>query len=290
MMPQKIRMTIGEFSRLTQVTIKTLRHYDRLGLLVPNEVDEWSRYRYYDVSQMQQLNAILRLKDLGFSLEEIGGLLDEGTHKPSLEQIEAKKELMARQIKEIARKMGALQRWGNSIKRINSMEGITIQALPSIIVASYRRVLKHREDLTPIFTRTINPEIQRIGCKRTLPIYGFIIEHEQEYKTSDIDTEYCLQVDEMYQDSGLIKFRQLPEVPKAVCLKHVGTYDTFPESFAMVMRYIETHGYRVAGKYRIQFEDSIQNQRDPEKYITIIQVPVYKYEPHETLQNETYYQ
>ncbi len=55
----------------------------------------------------------------------------------------------------------------------------------------------------------------------------------------------------MYQDSGLIKFRRLPEVPKAVCLKHVGTYNTFPESFAMVMRYIETHGYRVAGKYRI---------------------------------------
>lgn len=289
-MPQKIRMTIGEFSRLTQVTIKTLRHYDRLGLLVPNEVDEWTRYRYYDVSQMQQLNAILRLKDLGFSLEEIGSLLDEGTHKPSLEQIEAKRDLMAQQIKETARKMSALQRWGDSIKQINSMEGITIQSLPSIIVASYRRVLKHREDLTPIFTKTISPEIQRIGCKRSLPIYGFMIEHEQEYKNEKIDIEYCLQVDEMYKDTGIIKFKQLPEVPTAVCLKHVGTYDTFHESFAEVMRYIETNGYRVAGKYRIQFEDSIQNQRDPEKYITIIQVPVTKYEPHNTLPNETYYQ
>jgi DNA-binding transcriptional MerR regulator len=283
-------MTIGEFSRLTQVTIKTLRHYDRLGLLVPNEVDQWSRYRYYDVSQMQQLNAILRLKDLGFSLEEIGDLLDEGTHKPSLEQIEAKRELMDQQIKEMVRKMGVLQRWGYSIKHINSMEGISIQKLPSVIVASYRRVLKHREDLTAIFTKTINPEIQRIGCKRTLPIYGFIMEHEQEYKTEDIDIEYCLQVDEMYKNSSIINFKRLPEVPEAVCLKHVGTYDTFPESFAEVMRYIETHGYRVAGKYRIQFEDSIQNQRNPEKYITIIQVPVTKYEPHETLPNETYYQ
>jgi DNA-binding transcriptional MerR regulator len=80
-------MTIGEFSRFCQVTVKTLRYYDKLGLLMPNEVDEWSRYRYYDVSQMQQLNAILRLKDMGFSLEEIGELLDEGTHKPSITQI-----------------------------------------------------------------------------------------------------------------------------------------------------------------------------------------------------------
>ena len=46
--------------------------------------------------------------------------------------------------------------------------------------------------------------------------------------------EYCLQVDEMYPDSGTIKFKQLPEVPMAVCLKHVGTYDRLPESFAEV--------------------------------------------------------
>lgn len=289
-MLQKIRMTIGEFSRLTQVTIKALRHYDKLGLLVPNEVDEWSRYRYYDVSQMQQLIAILRLKDLGFSLEEIGDLLDEGTHKPSLEQIEAKKALITQQIKELARKLGALRRWGESISHINSMEGITIQTLPAITVASYRRVLKHREDLTPIFTKTINPEIQRIGCKRSLPIYGFMIEHEQEYKMENIDIEYCLQVDGDYKDSSIIKFRRLPEVPMAVCLKHVGPYDTFPESFAEVMCYIEKHGYKVTGEYRIQFEDSIQNQRDPEKYITIIQVPVSKYDSQNTLPNETYYQ
>jgi len=76
----------------------------------------------------------------------------------------------------------------------------------------------------------------------------------------------------------------------AVCLKHVGSYDTFPESFAEVMRYIEANGYRVAGDYRIQFEDSIQNQRDPRKYITIIQVPVSRYGPHESLPNQTYYQ
>jgi len=286
-MPQKIRMTIGEFSRLTQVTIKTLRHYDKIGLLVPNEVDQWSRYRYYDVSQMQQLIAILRLKDLGFSLEEISNLLDEGTHKPSLEQIEAKQNQLNQQIKELTRKLRELQRWGESIRHVNNMEGITIVTLPPVIVASYRRVLKSREDLTPIFTKTINPEIQRIGCKRTLPIYGFMIEHEQEYKTEDIDIEYCLQVDEMYQDTDIIKFKRLPEVPQAVCLKHVGTYDTFPESFAEVMRYVETHGYKVAGEYRIQFEDSIQNQRDPKKYITIIQVPVSKNEPQKFLPDET---
>lgn len=288
-MPKKMRMTIGEFSRFCQVTVKTLRYYDKLGLLMPNEVDEWSRYRYYDVSQMQQLNAILRLKDMGFSLEEIGELLDEGTHKPSITQIEGKKEQMRNQITELVKKLHSLNKIGESIKSIDSMKRISICKLPSIIVASYRRVLRRREDLVALFNHLINPEIQRIGCKRTLPIYGFIIEHEKEYKTDDIDMEYCLQVDEMYPDSGTIKFKQLPEVPMAVCLKHVGTYDRLPESFAEVMHYIEANGYKVAGDYRIQFEEGMHNQRDPEKFITIIQVPVSKIEAPQSLPSEAYY-
>ena len=64
------RLTIGEFSHFCQVTIKTLRHYERMKLLVPCEVDEWTHYRYYNVSQLQQLNGILCLKEMGFSLEE----------------------------------------------------------------------------------------------------------------------------------------------------------------------------------------------------------------------------
>lgn len=288
-MPKKIRMTIGEFSQFCLVTIKTLRYYDKLGLLVPNEVDEWSRYRYYDVSQMQQLNAILRLKDMGFSLEEIGDLLDEGTHKPSIRQIEAKKELLNNQIKDLVKKLDALDRIGTSIKHIDSMERISIQSLPSVIVAYYRCVLKHREDLVPLFNHTINPEIQRLGCKRTLPIYGFIIEHEKEYKEENIDIEYCLQVDELYQDSSIIRFKQLPKVPIAVCLKHVGPYDSLPESFAEVVRYIETNGYKMNGQYRIQFEEGMHNQRNPEKFITIIQIPVIKNEVHNSLPSEAYY-
>lgn len=49
-MGKNIRLTIGEFSRYCGVTVKTLRHYERMKLLVPSEVDEWTRYRYYSVS------------------------------------------------------------------------------------------------------------------------------------------------------------------------------------------------------------------------------------------------
>ena len=76
----------------------------------------------------------------------------------------------------------------------------------------------------------------------------------------------------------------------AVCLKHVGNYNTFAASFAEVLRYIESHGLKMAGGYRIQFEESIHNQRNPEKYVTIIQVPVTGDNHKNPVPSEVYYQ
>jgi DNA-binding transcriptional MerR regulator len=67
-------LKIGEFSTLTQVSIKTLRHYDELGLLKPVRIDPESGYRYYSASQLPRLHRILALKDLGFPLHRVAGI------------------------------------------------------------------------------------------------------------------------------------------------------------------------------------------------------------------------
>ena len=69
---------IGDFARLGQVSIVTLRHYDEIGLLKPVKVDNFTGYRYYSVGQLPRLNRILALKDLGFSLEQIEKVLNGG--------------------------------------------------------------------------------------------------------------------------------------------------------------------------------------------------------------------
>ena len=61
---------IGDFSKLTGVSVKTLHHYDELGLFKPVHVDNMTGYRYYSFEQLPRLNRILALKDLGFSLED----------------------------------------------------------------------------------------------------------------------------------------------------------------------------------------------------------------------------
>src|SRR5215469_16720876 len=72
------RLKIGEFSKLVQVSVPTLRYYDQVGLLKPVEVDRFTGYRYYSASQLPRLNRILALKGLGFSLEQIAVVLAEG--------------------------------------------------------------------------------------------------------------------------------------------------------------------------------------------------------------------
>ena len=76
-MSRKTKLKIGEFSKMMQVTVKTLRHYEQKGLLVPDEVDEWTGYRYYSITQMQRLNTIRGLQRQGFSLEEIKDLFED---------------------------------------------------------------------------------------------------------------------------------------------------------------------------------------------------------------------
>ena len=68
---------IGDFAKLSRVPVKTLRYYDEIGLLEAVDVDRFTRYRYYSIEQLAQLNRILVLKELGFSLEQIGQLLSD---------------------------------------------------------------------------------------------------------------------------------------------------------------------------------------------------------------------
>jgi DNA-binding transcriptional MerR regulator len=70
-------LKIGEFSRLSQVTVKTLHYYDELGLLKPVHIDPITNYRFYEVEQLPRIHRIMALKEMGLSLEQIGLMLEK---------------------------------------------------------------------------------------------------------------------------------------------------------------------------------------------------------------------
>ena len=273
-MSYKTKLKIGEFSRLMQVTVKTLRHYEQKGLLTPDEVDEWTGYRYYNISQMLRLNSIRQLQQLGFTLDEIKNLFDDESHIPSVEQLTEKIEETERQLKLLITRRNQLLELIDSRKKIKTMEKFSIESLPEIIVASHREIISDYSALGMLCYTVIGPEMQRLGCKCPPPGYCFTVEHNKEYTPTDIDIEYCEQVEEMGNDSNIIQFKKLPSVPKALCMKHYGPYERFYESFTEAFAYIEEHGYKVTDKARASYIDGIWNQEDPEKWLSIIQIPI----------------
>lgn len=273
-MKEKTKFKIGEFSRMMQVTVKTLRHYEKKGLLLPYEVDEWTGYRYYTTCQMQKLNAIRQLQRLGFTLEEIKELYEDDSHVPSVEQLTEKINKTEELLKQLMKRRDQLKEWLESSKKHKDMDKYSIELLPEVIVASHREVISDYGALGMLCYEKIGPEMQRLGCQCPMPGYCFTIEHSEEYSPDSIDIEYCEQVVEMGQNSHIIQFKCLPAVEKALCVKHMGPYERFYETFAEVFQYIEENGYRIIDHPRTCYIDGIWNQEDPEKWLSIIQVPI----------------
>ena len=273
-MSYKTRLKIGEFSRLMQVTVKTLRHYEQKRLLIPDEIDEWTGYRYYGITQMSKLNSIRQLQQLGFTLEEIKELYDDESHTPSVEQLTEKIEVTEKQLQRLMSRRNQLLEWIDSRKKIKKMEKFSIESLPEVIVASHREIIPDYSALGTLCCTVIGPEMQRLGCKCPPPGYCFTIEHNKEYTPTDIDIEYCEQVEEIGTDSSIIQFKTLPMVPKALCMKHYGPYNRFYESFTEAFAYMEEKGYKITDHPRTCYIDGIWNQEDPEKWLSIIQIPI----------------
>ena len=273
-MSNKTKFKIGEFSRLMQVTVKTLRHYEQKELLIPDEVENWTGYRYYSIAQMLKLNSIRKLQQLGFSLEEIRDLYDNESHTPSVEQLTEKINDTEILLQRLIERRKQLIEWMNSRKKIKTMKKFSIESLPEVIVASHRSVIPDYSVLGELCCTVIGPEMQRLGCKCPTPGYCFTIEHNKEYTPTNIDIEYCEQVEEMGRNSSIIQFKKLPAVQKALCMKHYGPYDRFYESFTEAFAYMEELGYTITDHPRTGYIDGIWNQEDPEKWLSIIQIPI----------------
>ena len=71
-------LSIGEFSKICKVSTKTLRYYAEIGLIMPNEINPETGYRYYAIEQLETMLLIIRLKSYNFSLEEIKQIIESG--------------------------------------------------------------------------------------------------------------------------------------------------------------------------------------------------------------------
>jgi len=271
----KNKLKIGEFSRLGRVTVRALRHYEEIDLLTPEIVDRDTGYRYYSVGQLQKVFSITKLKSMGYSLEEIRDLWDDDQHFPTVESLEEKIRKCEDELAVLKERKRMLKAVVASQKKLHKMEKVYFESLPAITVASHRTVIPSFEDLGRLCYEVIGPEMARLGCECPEPGYCYTVEHGG-YKPQDIDIEYCEKVTKKGTDSAVIKFKDIPAVPQAACLKVFGPYDKLYDNYVELFAYLEKEGYKITDAPRAVYVDGIWNQEDPAKWLTIIQVPVEK--------------
>src|SRR5512136_2288564 len=115
-------LKIGDLSKLSRVSVKTLRYYDEVGLLRPAQVDRFTGYRYYSFDQLPRLNRILALKDLGLSLEQIAQLLNEGLAPAQLRgMLRMKQAELELQVQEEQERLARVEARLRQIEQENNM-------------------------------------------------------------------------------------------------------------------------------------------------------------------------
>ncbi len=132
--------SIGEFSKINKITPKTLRHYDKIGLLKPSRIDDWTGYRYYNPDKLPEINKILMLRDMGFSLQEIKKII---SGKIDIQLIlKEKAGQLQGKIKDEKDRLSKVLGYLTFLKGDKKLEkNIIVKALPEVIVASMRTII-----------------------------------------------------------------------------------------------------------------------------------------------------
>jgi DNA-binding transcriptional MerR regulator len=272
-------LRIGDFSRLSRVSIKALRYYDDLGLLKPVQVDPDNGYRYYTVEQLPRLNRILAYKDLGFSLEQIREMLHEDLHPA---QMRGLLRLKAAEIQEQLRQdQTRLARLEVRIRQLEQEEvmpsyEMVLKSVQAQQVASVRGVIPSYDESEPIFDRLFDEVygyvhrqgVRHVGC-------GIAIYHNPEDATQDIEVEAVAPIGEPLKASPRVQVYELPAVPQMASVVHHGPFATIGQAYQAVVSWIEANGYRITGPCR---ELYLRYERggDQNQYVTEIQFPVSK--------------
>ena len=278
-------LKIGDFSQLGQVSVRTLHHYDELGLLRPAKIDDWTGYRFYSVEQLPRLNRILALKDLGFSLDEISRLVDDDVPADQLRGMLATKQAeIERQLAESRARLVRVEARLRQIERekepfpyevvLKKVARRTVICARAV-VPTMDEVARYREDLYSRVYRWID-KTRTDASGPELALY-----HNREYTEENMDMEAAVPVDKHSASpvaaDGVV-VRELPAVSTMASATFEGKdiWD-IPGAVAALFAWVGENGYSSAGPMREVHH--FGRELDHEGYDTLVievQIPVHR--------------
>ena len=265
-------LKIGDFSKLGQVAVSTLRYYDEIGLLKPTRIDPWTNYRWYTVDQLLQLNRIIALRDLGLSLEQITQLLQE--HVP-VEQLQGMLRLKQAQLQqEVEQSQSRLARVEARLQLLSQEDlmqnyDVVHKHVPATSVVLARTVVPHINDLPHSLQRLFG-EVAQQAQQAGLSIAGAwqAIYYHPEYTETNLDVAAAVPI--VIPTAAAEKvWHELPGV-QVVSVIHHGPFETISQAYLALGQWIDAHNYQITGPCREVYLSS-PNEPSP---TTEIQFPI----------------
>lgn len=267
-----MKYQIGDFSKISRLSIKTLRFYHEFGLLKPSYIDVESNYRFYDEKSLEKVKVINTLKEFGFPLKDIKEILDNCNEDYELlEYMRGRQKEIGIKISEYTKMQKKIVEFIDQASKLeelnmkNTNSNLIIKEVPDAIIVSerfkgkYGDIGKYFKKLFKAYGRFVN------GCP-------FSIYYDNEYRDEDADIEACIPVKNSVSIDGVSS--RLLKGGQAITIIHQGAYETFGDTYKILLDYINSNKISVAGPCReVYFKGpGIIIPRNPKKYITEIQM------------------
>jgi len=267
---------IGEFSKLSQISGRMLRHFDKLELLIPKQMDD-NGHRLYASSQLQDAFKITSLQQAGFQLKEIKLLMSKTitqdeiqemiqmcTQRKEMEYKKVKKELlMLKDINEIISNEKKVQPYTLQLQYVHKHKVASLRSRISRYRDEGKLWAKMMEELMPL-------QVEFSKQVRKLAIY-----HDEEYMEEDVDIEIRVCVDYIYKDTKHVIFKEV-EDEEILVVTFQGSYEQIGDVNIRAIEWMKQNNYRLDGKFYCVYVEGMDQTKESEKWITQCCFPVKK--------------
>lgn len=260
--------TIGEFAKLSNTTIQTLRHYDAIDLLNPCEINKDNGYRLYSISQLDQMNTIQLLKSSGYKLSSIKAFFEQYEPEVFVKLLDNKINSIDEEIYRLKKLKIYLKRKSETIKY-----GLLDEGLSDYQIKEFPERFAHCEsieglDINNDFTIIRNKLLGNdVNNAHHFSFAGLMLPKEKFLKNLIEDFSHLVVLSERYKEGMLIL-----EAGNYLTIKHKGSYKSILLTYSKLLDHIKENHYEVlASPFEIGIVDTLIT-KDEEKYITEIQV------------------
>ncbi|MGR6872648.1 MerR family transcriptional regulator [Pseudomonas sp. HK3] len=262
--------TIGEFSRITSVTVKALRHYHEKGILEPSHINKHTRYRYYTSDDINKLHLISTLQLINFNLSEIKEVLSSYNDESDITQIlTVKRNLISQKIEDLKKASAIIDITLNKEKSVKSIlskpADILIKKVPDIEVAAIKWEGAYKN--TGAIVKKLYKQCARYACG---PIFNLYF-HNEYQETATIET--CLPINIKHK-----KDHEYITIPGRtyITLVHIGSYEDLGLSYAKLFEHIKNNNIKTSPPIREIYHKGpgVLLKGKPKNYATEIQIPI----------------